>query len=37
MDTRLKVEIDAIDQALIRLGTGQFGFCEHCRGEISDG
>jgi RNA polymerase-binding transcription factor DksA len=36
MDTRLKVEIEVIDQALVRLSPGQYGLCEHCRGDISD-
>lgn len=36
MDTRLKAEIDAIDQALVRLNMDQYGHCEKCRKEISD-
>ncbi|MDP3090558.1 MAG: TraR/DksA C4-type zinc finger protein [Nitrospira sp.] len=37
METRLKTEIEAIDQALVRLSAGQYGFCEQCRGDIPDG
>jgi RNA polymerase-binding transcription factor DksA len=37
MDTRLKAQIEALDQALVRFSAGQCRFCEHCRGEISDG
>lgn len=36
MDTRLKAEIEAIDQALVRLNVGQYGRCEKYRKEISD-
>jgi RNA polymerase-binding transcription factor DksA len=36
MDTRLKAEIEVIDQALVRLSPGQYGLCEQCRGDISD-
>ena len=37
MDARLKAEIEAIDQALVRLSAGQYGFCEQCRGDIPEG
>jgi RNA polymerase-binding transcription factor DksA len=36
MDTRLKAEIEVIDQALVRLSPGQYGLYEHCRGVISE-
>ena len=36
MDTRLKAEIEVIDQALVRLSPGEYGRCEYCLGDISD-
>ncbi len=34
MDTRLKAEIEAIDRALVKIETGQYGRCEDCGKEI---
>jgi RNA polymerase-binding transcription factor DksA len=34
LDTRIKAEIEAIDRALVRLDTGQYGKCEVCRRDI---
>lgn len=36
MDTRLKAEIEVIDQTLVRLSPGEYGRCEYCLGDISD-
>lgn len=37
MDTRLTAEIEAIDHALVRPGTDQYGSCKHYCGGISAG
>ncbi len=34
MDGRMKAEIEAIDQALVRIETGDYGRCEECGQEI---
>lgn len=36
MDTRLKKEIEAIDEAMIRLETGRYGLCEACHKAITE-
>jgi DnaK suppressor protein len=35
LDGRAKVEIEAIDQALVRIESGQYGRCEACGKDIS--
>jgi len=30
LDERMKAEIEAIDRALVRIDTGQYGRCEQC-------
>jgi DnaK suppressor protein len=35
LDGRAKVEIEAIDRALFKLGSGQYGRCEQCGKAIS--
>jgi len=30
LDERMKAEIEAIDRALVKLGTGRYGRCEQC-------
>jgi DnaK suppressor protein len=34
MDARMKAEIEAIDRALVKLETGQYGRCEACGKDI---
>ena len=34
LDGRAKVEIEAIDRALFKLGTAQYGRCEQCGNDI---
>jgi len=34
LDGRAKAEIEAIDRALFKLGSGQYGRCEQCRKAI---
>ncbi len=34
MDGRMKAEIEAIDRALVRIETGEYGRCEGCGKEI---
>lgn len=36
MDGRMKAEIEAIDQALVRIETGGYGRCEACGQEIGE-
>lgn len=36
MDARLKKEIEAIDEAMVRLETGRYGLCEGCHKEITE-
>lgn len=35
MDTRLKAEIEAIDRALVKIETGEYGRCEECHQSIA--
>lgn len=34
LDERMKAEIEAIDRALVKLETGQYGRCEQCGKDI---
>lgn len=34
LDGRMKAEIEAIDRALVKLETAQYGRCEHCGKDI---
>lgn len=36
LDGRAKAEIESIDQALVRLDTGQYGRCEVCGKDIAE-
>ncbi len=37
MDTKLKTEIDAIDETLLRINRGQCGYGGYGRGDIGEG
>lgn len=34
LDERMKTEIEAIDRAIVRIDTGQYGRCEQCGQDI---
>jgi DnaK suppressor protein len=34
LDSRIKAELEAIDRALVKLDTGQYGQCEVCHRDI---
>lgn len=36
LDGRMKAEIEAIDQALVRIDSGQYGRCEACGKDIPE-